>query len=263
MTVTQLINGPEAFTPDNEFCLGETEVAGLRGCGFCAHGLAGAGGIGKVMAEWIVEGEPASTSGTWTSAASARTTAPRATRSPARENYETYYDIRYPRPRAVGRAARCGRRRPTGGTGARRGLRREVRLGAGQLVRGERGGRRRGAAPTRLGRPALVAGDRRRAPRPGRRVGAVRRVVVRQDRGRRARRAGIPRAAVRQRVAARSAAITYTRCSTAAAASSATSRSRGSAEERSGSSPARRSATTTAVDPQPPPAGGAVARRAT
>ncbi len=26
LTVTKLINGPEAFTPDNEFCLGETEV---------------------------------------------------------------------------------------------------------------------------------------------------------------------------------------------------------------------------------------------
>ena len=26
--ITKLINGPEAFTPDNEFCLGETEVAG-------------------------------------------------------------------------------------------------------------------------------------------------------------------------------------------------------------------------------------------
>ena len=57
--VTQLINGPEAFTPDNEFCLGETEVAGLFvAAGFCAHGLAGAGGIGKVMAEWIAQGEP-------------------------------------------------------------------------------------------------------------------------------------------------------------------------------------------------------------
>ena len=27
-------------------------------CAFCAHGLAGAGGIGKVMAEWIIEGHP-------------------------------------------------------------------------------------------------------------------------------------------------------------------------------------------------------------
>ena len=57
--VTRLINGPEAFTPDNEFCLGETEVGGLFvAAGFCAHGLAGAGGIGRVMAEWIAEGEP-------------------------------------------------------------------------------------------------------------------------------------------------------------------------------------------------------------
>ena len=38
---------PEAFTPDGEFCLGETEVDGLFvAAGFCAHGLAGAGGIG-------------------------------------------------------------------------------------------------------------------------------------------------------------------------------------------------------------------------
>ena len=49
--VTRMINGPEAFTPDNEFCLGETEIGGLFvAAGFCAHGLAGAGGIGKVMA---------------------------------------------------------------------------------------------------------------------------------------------------------------------------------------------------------------------
>ena len=43
ITVTRLINGPEAFTPDNEFCLGETEVRGFFvAAGFCAHGLAGA-----------------------------------------------------------------------------------------------------------------------------------------------------------------------------------------------------------------------------
>ena len=45
ITVTRLINGPEAFTPDNEFCLGESEVRGFFvAAGFCAHGLAGAGG---------------------------------------------------------------------------------------------------------------------------------------------------------------------------------------------------------------------------
>ncbi len=57
--VIQLINGPEAFTPDGEFILGESEVAGLFvAAGFCAHGIAGAGGVGKVMAEWIAGREP-------------------------------------------------------------------------------------------------------------------------------------------------------------------------------------------------------------
>ena len=40
--VTKLINGPEAFTPDNEFCLGESDVRGFFvAAGFCAHGLPG------------------------------------------------------------------------------------------------------------------------------------------------------------------------------------------------------------------------------
>jgi len=57
--VLKLINGPEAFTPDNEFVLGESSVRGFYvAAGFCAHGIAGAGGMGRAMAEWIVEGEP-------------------------------------------------------------------------------------------------------------------------------------------------------------------------------------------------------------
>ena len=57
--VVQLVNGPEGFTPDNEFVLGESEVAGFFvAAGFCAHGIAGAGGVGRVMAEWILDGEP-------------------------------------------------------------------------------------------------------------------------------------------------------------------------------------------------------------
>src|SRR4051812_4591386 len=96
--VTKLINGPEAFTPDNEFCLGETEVGGLFvAAGFCAHGLAGAGGIGKVRAEWIVAGEPQLD--LWRM--DIRRFGPQY-RSPAytlkrtKEVYETYYDIHYP-----------------------------------------------------------------------------------------------------------------------------------------------------------------------
>lgn len=57
--IIQLLNGPEGFTPDGEFLLGPTEVEGFWvACAFCAHGLAGAGGIGKTMAEWITHGTP-------------------------------------------------------------------------------------------------------------------------------------------------------------------------------------------------------------
>jgi glycine cleavage system aminomethyltransferase T len=109
VTITQLINGPEAFTPDNEFCLGETEVAGLFvAAGFCAHGLAGAGGIGKVMAEWIAEGEPSLD--LWhmdIRRFGAQYRSPSYTFERITETYETYYDIRYPNhERLAGRPLR-------------------------------------------------------------------------------------------------------------------------------------------------------------
>ncbi len=107
--VTRLINGPEAFTPDNEFCLGESEVRGLFvAAGFCAHGLAGAGGVGKVMAEWIVAGEPSLD--VWEmdirrfGGRDSHFSSPRYTLARATEVYETYYDIRYP-----GHERRAGR----------------------------------------------------------------------------------------------------------------------------------------------------------
>ncbi|HYM68746.1 MAG TPA: FAD-dependent oxidoreductase [bacterium] len=56
--VRKLINGPDGFSPDGEFILGEApEVRGF----FVAAGspgIAAGGGIGKVMAEWIIEGRP-------------------------------------------------------------------------------------------------------------------------------------------------------------------------------------------------------------
>ena len=109
VTITKLINGPEAFTPDNEFCLGETEVAGLFvGACFCAHGLAGAGGIGKVLAEWIVEGEPSVD--LWEMDIrrfGSQYRSPSYTHARIKETYETYYDIRYPyHERQAGRPLR-------------------------------------------------------------------------------------------------------------------------------------------------------------
>jgi 4-methylaminobutanoate oxidase (formaldehyde-forming) len=59
LPIRRFFNGPEAFTPDAEFILGESDVPGFWvAAGFCAHGLAGAGGIGKIVAEWIVDGQP-------------------------------------------------------------------------------------------------------------------------------------------------------------------------------------------------------------
>ncbi|HEY6396801.1 MAG TPA: FAD-dependent oxidoreductase, partial [Solirubrobacteraceae bacterium] len=107
--VTRLINGPEAFTPDNEFCLGESSVRGLFvAAGFCAHGLAGAGGIGKVMAEWILAGEPpVDVSEMDIRRFGAHYRSPLYTLARAKEVYETYYDIRYPgHERLAGRPLR-------------------------------------------------------------------------------------------------------------------------------------------------------------
>ncbi len=96
--IKNFINGPEAFTPDNEFCLGESSVGGFYiAAGFCAHGIAGAGGVGKVVAEWIVAGEP--TMDLWhmdIKRFSDAYKSPKFTLERVTENYEAYYDIHYP-----------------------------------------------------------------------------------------------------------------------------------------------------------------------
>ena len=58
--VKELINGPECFTPDGNFILGEApELKNFFvGAGFNAFGIAAAGGAGMVLAEWVVKGEP-------------------------------------------------------------------------------------------------------------------------------------------------------------------------------------------------------------
>ena len=57
--VKQLINGPESFTPDGNFILGEApEQPGIFvGAGFNAFGIASGGGAGMALAEWVVKGE--------------------------------------------------------------------------------------------------------------------------------------------------------------------------------------------------------------
>ena len=58
--IKQWFHGLESFTEDGMFILGEApELRGFYvGTGFNAFGIASAGGAGKVLAEWIMEGEP-------------------------------------------------------------------------------------------------------------------------------------------------------------------------------------------------------------
>lgn len=56
----KFVNGPESFTPDNNFIMGEApELRHLYvAAGFNSVGIASAGGAGKYLAEWIIEGQP-------------------------------------------------------------------------------------------------------------------------------------------------------------------------------------------------------------
>jgi 4-methylaminobutanoate oxidase (formaldehyde-forming) len=58
--IREFINGPESFTPDGNFILGEApETRGVFvGAGFNAFGIAAGGGAGMVLAEWVAKGEP-------------------------------------------------------------------------------------------------------------------------------------------------------------------------------------------------------------
>jgi glycine/D-amino acid oxidase-like deaminating enzyme len=93
------VNGLESFTPDGEFLLGPTNRLGgfWAACGFCAHGVSSAGGVGKLLAEWIVEGKPSLD----LSAMSPDRFARKVIDEPwiaqeACRVYSTYYDIRSP-----------------------------------------------------------------------------------------------------------------------------------------------------------------------
>jgi len=108
--IVRLVHGPEAFTPDGEFILGEAPVVPgfYVAAGFCAHGIAGAGGAGRILANWIVDGDPGLD--VWRMdlrrfGVEARSRA--VVRDRARDIYARYYDVRYPNEeREVGRGLR-------------------------------------------------------------------------------------------------------------------------------------------------------------
>ncbi len=57
--IRKFFNGPESFTPDTNYLLGETpEVKNLYMCGgFNSIGIVSSGGAGKITAEWMINGE--------------------------------------------------------------------------------------------------------------------------------------------------------------------------------------------------------------
>ena len=166
--------------------------------------------MGKLVAEWIVEGTPSLDVWEMDSRRFGAAYASREyTLARTTEVYSTYYDVKYPgHERQAGRPLRVS---PTYGRlqgSAPRSAR--SRGGARQLVRAQRGRRRRVAAAARLGGEALVGGDRRRAPRLPRGGSPFRRDVVREDRGLRGRRRRLPRRLSANEVARDVGAITYT-----------------------------------------------------
>ena len=164
--IKQLLNGPESFTPDGNFILGEApEVRSVFvGAGFNAFGIASGGGAGMALAEWVAKGEPPydlwpvdirrfgrnHLDVDWV-------------RTRTLEAYAKHYTMAWPFEEYVVRPAAppLAALRPAEGAG--RGVRRKARLGAAELVR--RSVRRRGGRGRLFLRPAeLVRRGRARAP---------------------------------------------------------------------------------------------------
>ena len=178
--VVKLVNGPEAFTPDGEFILGETDVRGFWvAAGFCARAR-GRRGMGQLVAEWIVEGVPSLDVWEMDSRRFGAAYASRDyTLARTLEIYSTYYDVKYPgHERQAGRPLRVSaayeRLRELGAAFGEKSGWERANWFEPNAARGDELLRPRGWA----GR--LVAGHRRGAsgvPRDGR---AFRRELVRQ-----------------------------------------------------------------------------------
>ena len=170
--VKRFFNGPEAFTPDGEFILGESEVPGFWvAAGFCAHGLAGAGGIGKVMAEWIVDGEPEYD--LWhmdIRRFGAHYRSQRYALARTTEVYSQYYDIHYPgQERQAGRPLRVSPAYPRCSSSAPRSARSRAgsaRTGSSRTRRVATSRCARTAGPGATGRRRSGSSASRRATRP-------------------------------------------------------------------------------------------------
>ncbi len=192
--IKKFYNGPESFTPDNQFILGE--AAGLRNffvaAGFNSVGIASAGGAGRALAEWITAGEP----GTDLLANDIRRFAPfngnnQWLHDRVGEILGLHYAVPWPN-RELG-TARPFRRSPAYHLlrAGRRRLRQPDGLGAGQLLRTARRGPGDRVLLGQAELAALVGRRAARHPRRGRRVRPDLVLQVPADRPRRRARAAV------------------------------------------------------------------------
>ena len=192
-------NGPESFTPDDRYYLGEApELAGYWvAAGYNSIGIASAGGAGMALARWMDEGAAA-----LRSLGSRHPPRPAVPAQPTLSARARHRDARPALRRSLslppdgvgpGSAPLAASRAP-GRPG--RGLRRGGGMGARQLVRRAR---RSAGVSLHLGPSELVREPARRtygAPRGGR---AHRHVLLRQDPGGGPGRPDFPPAPLRQR----------------------------------------------------------------
>ena len=159
--VVKMINGPEAFTPDGEFILGESRHPRLlrrgrllrswhRGSGRCRQGDGRVGRARRTGVGPVEDGCPA-----------VRAPVPIAFLCPRSGLRDLRDLLRHPlsRRRATSRTSSQDVAHLPTARRARSRLRREVGVGACELVRLERGRLPRGSATARMGRGALVDGD--------------------------------------------------------------------------------------------------------
>ena len=108
--VRKLVNGPEAFTPDGNCILGPAPEREnyFVAAGFNAFGIASGGGAGRMVAEWIVNGEPSLDIWPLDIRRFGSHNGPAYTRDRSLELYGKHYSIAWPHEEhETGRGVKC------------------------------------------------------------------------------------------------------------------------------------------------------------
>ena len=106
--IKRVINGPMIWSPDSAALFGPVpELRNYFCCNGIIPGFSQSGGLGKLAAEWIVEGEPSLDIFAWDLARFGDWATPAFTRARVRDVYTTRFKIHFPNEeRAAGRPAR-------------------------------------------------------------------------------------------------------------------------------------------------------------